>query len=89
MIYYFNTNNGVNILKKLAKDGRMINYNNLFFKTGDLIVKNFDFLKRFGTLYDLLIDLLKETTKTLKAAKERNEMINKIEELKNFILLNE
>ena len=38
----------------------MINYNNLFFEPGDPIIKNFDFLKRFGTLYDLLLDLLNE-----------------------------
>ena len=36
----------------------IINYNNLFFKTSYLIIKNFDFLKRFSALYDLLTDLL-------------------------------
>ena len=38
----------------------MINYNNLFFKTGDLSIKNLDYFKRFGTLHDLSIDLLSE-----------------------------
>ena len=48
------TNGGENV------DERIINYNNLFFKTGDLIIKNFDLFKRFGTLCDLLINLLNE-----------------------------
>ena len=34
-----------NILKKVASDERMINYQSLIFKTGDLIINNFDFLK--------------------------------------------
>ena len=32
----------------------IINYNNLFFKIGDSIIKNFNLLKRFCTLYELL-----------------------------------
>ena len=59
----------------------MINNNKLLFSTGDPSVKNVDFLKRFCTLYDLLIDLLNEEISTLKAVKEQKEMINKIEEL--------
>ena len=51
-------NNGKGVLIKLVRDERMIYYNNLFFKTGNSSIKNFDFSKRFGTLYDLLIDLL-------------------------------
>ena len=51
-------NNGKDILIKLVRDKRMIYYNNLFFKTGNSSIKNFDFSKRFGILYDLLIDLL-------------------------------
>ena len=35
-----------NILKKAATDERMIHHNNLFFKTDDTIIKNFDFLKK-------------------------------------------
>ena len=54
----FNTNNRENILTKVAKDEMIINYNNFFFKTGDPIINNFDFWKRFGTLYNLLIDYL-------------------------------
>ena len=65
----------------------MNNCNNLFFKAGNLNLTNFDFLKRFGTLYDLLIDLRNEKISTLTVAKEQIEMINKIEEIKDFILL--
>ena len=65
------TNEGANILKKIATDERMINYNHWFFKTGDPIIKNFDFLKRFGTLYDILLDLLNEKISTIKAVKEQ------------------
>ena len=56
----------------------MINYNNLFFKTDNPIIKKFNFFKRFDTFYDLLIDLLNKELNTLKATKEQNEMINKI-----------
>ena len=69
----FNTNNGENIVKKFAKDDRTINYNYLFFKKG---CPSIDFLKKFGTLYDLLIGLLNEKINTLKAAKQQNEMIS-------------
>lgn len=55
----------------------MINYNHLFFKTRDPSIKNVDIFKRFGTFYALLIDLLNGRLSTLKAAKERNEMIKK------------
>ena len=41
------TDEGKNILKKTDINERMINYNNLTFKTGNLIIKNFDFLKWF------------------------------------------
>ena len=81
------TDEGKIILKKTDINERMINYNNLIFKTGNLIIKNFDFLKRFGTLYDLLIDLLSEKISTLEAAKERGEMKENINELGNFVLL--
>ena len=53
----------------------MINFNTFFFKTGDPIIKNFDFLKRFGTLHELLIDLLNEKVKTFRATKEQEELI--------------
>ena len=65
----------------------MIIYNNLFFKTGNpTSIKNFDYWKRFGTLYDL-IDLLNEQISTLKAAKEHEKMKENIKELGDFVLL--
>ena len=54
------TAEGEDILKKLVNDERMIKYKNLFFKAGNPIINNYHFLKRFGTLYDFLIDLLNE-----------------------------
>ena len=67
----------------------MINYNNLFFKTNNPVINNFDFLKRFGKLYNLLLDLLIEKIDTEEALREQNEMITKIEELGNLVLLDE
>ena len=67
----------------------MINCNKLFLKTGDPIIKNYDFLKSFGTLHDLLLDLLSKETSTIKALIEQNEIIENIKELKDFILLEE
>ena len=75
------TDKGKDILKKLARDERMINYDNLLFKTGDPIIANYDFLKRFGTLHNLLIDLLNEKISTLKVVKGQNEMIKNMSEL--------
>ena len=85
----FSNDEGKNILKKLARDERMINYNSLFFKTGNPVINNFDFLERFGTLYDILLDLRKEKVDTDEALREQNEMISKIEELGNLVLLDE
>ena len=86
--WYF-TKKGKDILKNVAADERMINCNKLFLKTGDPIIKNYDFLKSFGTLHDLLLDLLSKETSTIKALIEQNEIIENIKELKDFILLEE
>ena len=51
------TDNERDIVKKLARDDNL---------------DNNDFLKRFVTLYDVLIGLLKEETSILKVAKEQN-----------------
>ena len=80
------TAEGEDIVKKLANDERLINYKNLFFKAGNPAI---DFLKRFGTLYDFLIDLRNERVGISKARKEQNEMITKINEPGNFVLLEE
>ena len=78
MEYDMNINfNGENILKKLVDDERMINHKNLFFKSGNPAIDNYDFLKRFGTLFDFLIDLLNEKISYIKAAKEPSELTKK------------
>ena len=77
---------GVNILKELATDERMINYNNQFFKADNPGVKS-NFFKRCGTLLDFFIDLLNGKISTFRAAKEQEEMLIKIVELKDFLLL--
>ena len=60
-----------NILRKLADDEKNINYKNLFFKSGNPAIDNYDFLKRFGTLYDILIDLLNEKISLNEKSKNR------------------
>ena len=69
------TNKGKQILEKLARDERMINYQDLILKAGIPIIGNYDFLKKYGTLNDLLLGSLSEEISTKKAAKEQNEMI--------------
>ena len=72
MTYDINfTKKGENILKNLVIDKKMINYQNLLFKTGNPIIDNFDFFKRFGTLYDLLTDLLNRKISTIKVKKNK------------------
>ena len=78
-----------NILENLARDERMINYSNLLFKTGSPVIGNFNFLKNFGTLHDLLVDLLKEKIDTDEALEEQSEIINEIEDLGEVLLLKE
>ena len=62
---------GTDILKKVATDEKMINFNDLFFKTGDPIIIKFDFLKEFGTLHDLLIDFINEKISISKTKKQQ------------------
>ena len=61
----------------------------MIFRTGNPIIYKYRFLKRFGTFYELLIDLTGEEISTIKAVEEQNALIDKIDELKNFILLEE
>ena len=57
---------GKNVLKKLAKDEKNIDYNNLFFEIYDkFVAKDVAFLEEFGTLYDLLIYLLGDAERVL------------------------
>ena len=60
------TNKGQDTIKKLARDEKMINYGHLIFETGNPNIKNFDFFKRFGTLYELFTYLLDEKIKQNK-----------------------
>ena len=60
------TNKGQDTIKKLARDEKIINYGHLIFETGNPNIKNFDFFKRFGTLYELFTDLLDEKIKQNK-----------------------
>ena len=64
-------NERINILKKLTKNEGIINYNDLFFKTANSNDNNFDFEKRFGILFNLLIDLLNEKIIINKAKQEQ------------------
>ena len=71
------TNETENIYRKLPNNKRMINYKNLFFKTGNPVISDFNFLKRFGTFYELLIDLFNEKISIKEATEEQIEMIVK------------
>ena len=42
---------GKNVFKELAQDEFMINYSNLLFKTGDLNIENFNFLKKISLTF--------------------------------------
>ena len=75
------------ILKKFSKDERLINYYNLFFKSGLISVENLDFFKRFGTLYDLLIDLLNEKMSINEVIFDQNRMGNKINNLLKILTI--
>ena len=72
------TPKGKNIIKDLVNEEYNINYENCIFKSGDLKIKNFDMLKKFGTLYDSLINLLNEKMSSGRAKQEQKEMINQI-----------
>ena len=78
------TNDGEDTLRKLANDEKNINCNDLYF-----CFRDYNFLEKFGTLYDLFLNLLTKAINTRKAKKEQNEMLKMIETLKNFILSQE
>ena len=80
---------GKNILGKTATDERMINCNNLVFKTGDPVIKKFNLLKSFCTFFNFFIDLFDKIMHPFQATREQNEMVAKINELGNFVLLEE
>ena len=74
---------GKNFLKKLVKDEKNIDYNNLFFKIGDKsVVKEVDFLEVIGTLYDLLIYLLDNPKRVLISTQTQIDFTKAITVLK-------
>ena len=77
---------GKNFLKKLAKDEKKIDYNNLFFGIDNqFILQDADFLKEFGALYDLLIYLLNSSTRILTSAEDEVKFFKAITVLKKII----
>ena len=77
---------GKNFLKKLAKDEKKIDYNNLFFEIDDKsVVKSVDFLKEIGTLYDLLIYLLDNPMNTVTSAQIQGYFFKTTTVLKEII----
>ena len=73
---------GKDILKKLAKEERMINCNNFFFNHVIQLLE-----KEFGALHELLLDLLSENISKKEAAMEQDKLLDRIDEQKGFILL--
>ena len=79
-------NTGKNFLKKLAKDEKRIDDNNLFFSiNNEFVVKNADFLKEFGTLYDLLIYLLNNSMRIIISSEDQIKFFEAIIILKTII----
>ena len=75
---------GKNVLIKLAKDEKQIDYNDLFFEMDDPVIKNFDFLNKVGTLYDLLINLLNENEFLFGSSGMQVDLAKIIVSLKSF-----
>ena len=77
---------GKYFLKKLAKDEKKIDYNNLFFEIDDKSVsKDVDFLEEIGTLYDLLIYLLDNSINIITSAQIQGDFFKAITTLKIII----
>ena len=77
---------GKNFLIKLAKDEKKIDYNNLFFEIDyKSVVKSADFLKKIGTLYDLLIYLLDNPINAVTSAQIQGDFFKAITSL-NIII---
>ena len=69
------TNEGINILKKLARYEMIINHNLKKNKTRNFGIENFNFFSRFGKLYGLLIYLINDRIGINEATQEQKEMI--------------
>ena len=79
-------NTGKKFLKRIAKDEKEIDYDNLFFKINDnFFVKIVDFLQEFGTLYDLLIYLLGNANRIINATEDQINFFKAIYALKKVI----
>ena len=77
---------GKKILIMLANDEKKIDNNNLFFEIDDKsVVKSADFLKEFGTLYDLLIYLLDNSMKILTSSEDQINFFKAITTFKIII----
>ena len=73
-------------LKKLAKDEKNIDYNNLFFSIYDKsAVKSVGFLEEFCTLYDLLIYLLDNSIRIISSTKAQTDFLEAITVSKKII----
>ena len=78
---------GKSFLKKLAKDEKKIDYNNLFFEIDNKsVVKSADFSKEIGTLYDLLIYLFDNPINAVTSAQIQGDFFKPITTLKIIIL---
>ena len=62
-------------LKKVAKDEKKINYNNLFFSIDNAsVAEDVDFLEKYCTLYDLLIYLLDNPMRMIISAEDQKKI---------------
>ena len=66
-------NNEEDIIVGLENEEQNINYDNFVFKLCDHTINNFDLLKGFGTLHNLLINLLNKKTSIKKGNKNRKK----------------
>ena len=77
---------GKDFLKKLAKDEKKIDYNNLFFEIDDKsVAKDVEFLEEIGTLYDLLIYLLGNSVRIATSTQVQLDIFKAITVLKKII----
>ena len=63
---------GNTFLKKLTKDEKKTDYNNLLFSIdNESVAEDVDFLEKYGTLYDLLIYLLDNPMRKIISAEDQ------------------
>ena len=76
---------GINFLNRFSQDEKKIDYNNLFFEIDDPVIKSYNFLKHFGTLYYLLINLLNENETILDSSTMQLDLAKIIYSLESII----